>query len=355
MTRSNWQCAAVLVIGWFLWHFSAALADAQYYYNAPPPAAAPVQPPPPPGYGYGAYPAYGGYWQGQAQMLDAYGNLGISQEQARIVREQANQAKLDTKVKTIDVMGYERAHKYWLSDEQIDVKAKQVQVAMNNPPIQEITSGRALNTLLGYLDRVMTMGGHGPAMPIDPQVVKSMNVNNGTSDGGNTGMLKEINNLQWPLATEGPDQKQLDSMLKQAAYDGAKGPIAPATISKMNKMADAVQQQVRLKFYNNEVDGSDYLDGNRFLERVRSAISALKQPNIASMLGGQLSCQGDTVEQVVWNMTSKGLSFTSAQPGQESAYISMHRAFVNFGLIAGIPDTGFRVRIGNPVLPGSKT
>ncbi len=284
-------------------------------------------------------------------MLDAYGNLGISQEQARIVREQANQAKLDTKVKTIDVMGYERAHKYWLTDEQVDLQAKQVQVAMNNPAIQEITSGRALNTLVNYLDRVMVLGGRGPTIPVSQDIVRQMNVNSGTNTGS-TGLLKDLNNLQWPAATEGPDQKQLDALLKQAAYDGTKGQIALANISKMNKAADAIQQQVRLNFFNNQIDGSDYLDANRCIDQVRGAIQALKQPNIASMLGGQVSCQGNTVDEVVQNMASKGLSFTYAQPGQESAYVAMHRAFVNFGLAAATPDTGFRVRIGNPNLPG---
>src|SRR5262245_35124475 len=78
--------------------------------------------------GYQGYPGYyppgpyippsAGYWYGSAAALDAYGQLGLSQEQARILREQANQAKLDTRVKAVDVTAYERANKYWYSDEQ---------------------------------------------------------------------------------------------------------------------------------------------------------------------------------------------------------------------------------------------
>jgi hypothetical protein len=45
-------------------------------------------------------------------------------------------------------------------------------------------------------------------------------------------------------------------------------------------------------------------------------------------------------------MSSRGLSFAAAQPGQEGAYIAMHQAFVNYGLNAGSSDTGFRVRLG---------
>src|SRR5262245_37907121 len=54
----------------------------------------------PPGYwgGGGYYPGVvGGALQGSADVINAYGNLGQQNEQARIMREQANQAKLDTK------------------------------------------------------------------------------------------------------------------------------------------------------------------------------------------------------------------------------------------------------------------
>src|SRR5262245_57571800 len=117
----------------FLGHLCAAPASAQYI--TPPknpvqtgPGYVPVPVPTPAMYGYP--PWGGGYWAGGAAALDAYANVGVSQEQARIMREQANQAKLDTKVKTIDVMAYERANKYWYSDEQADIEAKKVQAAM---------------------------------------------------------------------------------------------------------------------------------------------------------------------------------------------------------------------------------
>ena len=59
--------------------------------------------------------------------------------------------------------------------------------------------------------------------------------------------------------------------------------------------------------------------------------------------------QGDTVDQVVYSMTSKGLTFNRCQPGNEYAYVAMHTAFVNFAMGTDRPDTGFRVRVpGNP-------
>jgi len=314
------------------------------YYPAP-------GPPPPPGPGYAAPPGYGyypyaggGYWNGQAAMLDAYGNVGIDQEQARILREKANQEKLVTKTKTIDVMAYERAHKYWYTDEKVDIQAKQIQAAMNNPPVQEITSGRALNTLLPWLDKLAATGTRGPTVPINPEVVKAINTNSGVA-GGNAGLLREINQLQWPVATDGANQKKLDDMLKQATNEGLRGPVSPVTISKLNKQTEIVAGEVKQKFFKDEVDAGEYIQANRFLDRVRQANKALAQPDITKMLAGALGPRGDTVDEVVQSMASRGLSFAAAQPGQEGAYVAMYRAFVNYGLNAGATDTGFRIRL----------
>src|SRR5262245_5541852 len=50
----------------------------------------------------------GYYLQGSASVINSVGNLYTQQEQARILREQANQAKLETKKKNLDLLNYER-------------------------------------------------------------------------------------------------------------------------------------------------------------------------------------------------------------------------------------------------------
>ena len=349
MLFNRWRSPLALLAAALICYFASGQAAAQYYGMPPPPPGVA------PGYSpYGGYPGYGyvpyagGYWQGAASAIDAYGNLGLDMEQARILREKANQAKLDTKVKSLDVAAYERANKYWFADEQVDVEGKKIQAAMNNPPMQEVISGRALNTLLSYLDRLTALGSRGPIVPLDPSVVRSINVSTGV-DAGNSGLLREINSLQWPYATLGPNQKKLDDLLKQTTYEASSSRPSPTAINQLGKQTDIVQDEVKQKFYKSEIDGADYLAGNRFLDRVRQAIQALKQPNITSMLSGQICLQGSTVDQVVVNMTSKGMNFAAAQPGQEFAYVAMHRAFVNYGLACGSVDTGFRVRVGGGI------
>src|SRR6476659_8432527 len=62
-------------------------------------------------YPYGYNPGRaGGYLYGSASVINAQGNYTNQMEQARILREQANQAKLDTKRKTFDEMQYEKSN-----------------------------------------------------------------------------------------------------------------------------------------------------------------------------------------------------------------------------------------------------
>src|SRR5437899_46454 len=72
-------------------------------------------PVPPPYPGYYPRPGYGGFGpgnvlNGQANVISSSGQLYINQEQARVEREKANQAKITTKRKTFDEMMYEKAN-----------------------------------------------------------------------------------------------------------------------------------------------------------------------------------------------------------------------------------------------------
>src|SRR4051812_36904535 len=83
---------------------TAASARAQYGYYPP----AGNYPNGVYGRGYGYATGQGNYLQGSATVMNAYGNLGVQQQQANVVAEQAAQAKLVTQRKTFDEMKYER-------------------------------------------------------------------------------------------------------------------------------------------------------------------------------------------------------------------------------------------------------
>jgi hypothetical protein len=345
MPRRNMRSLLVVVTGALLWNGAAGSANAQYQYVGP---GGPPGYYPPGGYypGYGPGSATAGYWYGSAAALDAYGNLGVSQEQARILREQSEQAKLVTAKQKSDTNAYLRANKYWYTDEKVDTQTKVIQAAMNNPPAPEITSGRALNTLLNYIDKMMAKGFRGPTVTIDPAIVKQINVSAGSPDNGNIGVLKD---LAWPSGLEGDLQKEINAMLEKATADAARGAMASGTANKLRKATEKLDEENKKRYRKGDIDGVEFIEGNRFIDRLRSAELALQQPTAGKLLSGVMGPQGDTVDEVVQSMIAKGLMFAQAPAGRDYAYQAVYRAFVNYAINTDVPDTGFRLRIsGGP-------
>src|SRR5262249_23722150 len=128
--------AAVLLLG-----AAAPAAHAQYPY------------PPNPYWGGGGY--YPGRARaaryGSAAVIDAQSNVMLDQERARILREQANQAKLDTKRKAFDERAYERANTPSWTEEQAKAQAMFLNRILKSPTDAEVTNGTAQNTILPYL------------------------------------------------------------------------------------------------------------------------------------------------------------------------------------------------------------
>src|SRR4029077_18984238 len=115
--------------------FLTASVHAQY-----PPPAYPAYP------GYpGYYPGYGGFGpgnvlNGEANVISSSGQLFINQEQARVEREKANQAKILTKRQTFDEMMYEKANTPTFTENQEKTEMMIVRRVMNNPLPAEVTS-----------------------------------------------------------------------------------------------------------------------------------------------------------------------------------------------------------------------
>src|SRR5207244_6096962 len=114
-----------------------------------------AQYPPPPGVYPGYYPpsGYGGFGPGNvlnggANVISASGQLLINQEQARVEREKANQAKVSTKRKTFDEMMYEKANTPTFTEDQEKTEMMIVRRVMNHPLPAEVTSGKSQNILL---------------------------------------------------------------------------------------------------------------------------------------------------------------------------------------------------------------
>src|SRR5439155_8020394 len=99
---------------------------------------------------YSPYP-YGGFLSGAADVLKAYGTVITSQEQARIMREAAKQARLDTEKKRFDLERYIKDNTPSFTEEQAKIAKQVLRKVQNTSNPYEIWSGSSLNILLDDL------------------------------------------------------------------------------------------------------------------------------------------------------------------------------------------------------------
>jgi len=329
---------SVLAVSVLLFCPSARLSAQPAPYPVPTPYPSPY-----PGYGYGGGFGPGNVLQGTASVMDAQGNLMLQQEQARIEREKANQAKLDTKRKTLDWQNYEREHKWTLTQEQERTEAMRIQRLLKNPRQEEVLSGSAMNTLLPYLNQLAQQGIQGAPVFLNPYELKQINVT-GAGSGQNIGVLSDPGKMDWPLALRGPAQKTLNDQIVKVIGDTLKGTLDYAEYTQVQKGVDALQNDAKTKWNAEQIDSGMYLDCKRFLESVRNGLAVLPQPDAAKYFNGGYAAQGNTVAELASNMSRQGLRFAPALPGEESAYFGLYSSFLDYAA-GGQGASGFRVRL----------
>jgi hypothetical protein len=293
----------------------------------------------------GIYGRQGGALYGASQVMNSYGNVVVQQEQARIQREVANQAKLDTKRKAFDEARYERDNTPAWTEEQEKMQAMIVRRIMNQPLPAEVTSGKAQNILLPYVNNLIGTGIQGSPVMIDPNMLAKINV---TSPGkGNVGLLRDGGKLRWPPLLRSPEQKKIDALLPTAVSQTIRDELDPTIYTQLNKLVKQMQDDWRKKLHKEEIDGGTYVTGKRYLDDLEGSVAMLVQPGVGPLLSGSQGARGSTVQELVQNMTSQGLTFAPATPGNESAYYALQSALTSYARGAQT-DMAFQNRLGPP-------
>jgi hypothetical protein len=299
-------------------------------------------------YPYPYYPYPGGlgpgyFLQGSASVINSVGNLYQQQEQARILREQANQAKLDTKKKTLDWLNYERENTWTYTQEQERKNAFRLRRIMNQPNRYEVVDGTAMNFMLPYLAGIASHGAQGPPVNLNQELLKQINVT-GTTQGRGAGVLKDGGKVFWPLALRGSTTKSLDELLPKAVKDAISGNLELSQVAQINAAVAGLRKDAMAKWNKEEIDTSMYLEAKRFLSSLEESLPILRRPDASRYLAGGYAANGKSVDELVMNMTSQGLRFAPAHEGGETAYFAVFNAMVSFAS-GGTNDAGFRVRL----------
>jgi hypothetical protein len=293
-----------------------------------------------PGYGESAY---GGYLRGNADVINSSGNYLIQNQQANLMKQQVEQAKIDTRRKNFDEWMYEQANTPTTEDLREKARMEQIRRSRFDPPTTEIWSGKALNDLFFDLRKLQGAGGAGPTVPLDPDMVKQLNVTPG-GNNANIGLLKDAGKFKWPLAlkanTFNAGRQKMDQLAPQALQQARTGDVDPDTLNAMIDTVDGLEQQLKDNVAN--ISANQYIASLRYLRQLEDSVKALQDPKVANYVNGKWQAKGNSVAELVANMSQDGLQFAAAVSGQQAAYVSVYRAMADY-------DTQLSYAMGRPI------
>jgi hypothetical protein len=273
----------------------------------------------------------GGYVRGVADVVNATGRLMINEQQAHLLRQKVKQEQLETWKKGFDYWLYYRDHMPTAEDDRQRAVQLQVRRAQNAPPVGEIYSGQSLNTLLDDLQKKMTKDAdfRNPALPLDDEALNHLNIT--PAQGGNPGILKNEGKFQWPQALNGPQFKEdrtIVSDLSPTIYDQVvRNRLDAGTLEAITAAVRRMEQQLTDSI--RDLTPTQYAEARRFLSNFQDALALVKKPGSGEYFNAK-ALKGKTVGELVQYMLNRGLRFAPALPGDEPAYVAVHRGLIVF-------------------------
>ncbi len=291
---------------------------------------------------YGGYESpIGGYMRGYADVINSVTKGMIDEQQALMMREYVKREKLETQRRAFDQWLYYRERMPTAEDDRQRDVAIQVRRALNDPPVNDIYSGRAMNVLLDDLGKRLGKDGAPQGVPISlrgDDVVGHLNFT-GQENKGNPGMLKYVSTdegrLPWPLVLTGPQYKTerelLDRLIRTTYKEAEAGRADAGNIESMSAVVQRLQQALTDNI--RDLTPNQYGEARRFLGDFDDALTLLRQPNARAYFGSKAP-KATTIGDLVQDMLSRGLRFAPATAGDEAAYVAAHRALVMYASAA---------------------
>jgi hypothetical protein len=273
-----------------------------------------------------------GYLQGTADVINSTGQYNIQVQQAKLGQEQARQAKLDTRRKMMEQKMWEDANRPTYLTMLDQERNSRLAEARMTTSLTRIISGDPLNALLNHSKAIQASGIVGPRMPIDQEILPLINVTNGATSG-NTGLLKDGGRLQWPLVLDDrpfdKERKQIETMMQEAVgqatrYGRVQADLQRSLLRTLDKFDNAVVSRAR------EMTPTEFIQARRYLREVRDGVKVFQDPKVGNYFNDRWRARGETVTDLIGNMSRDGLVFAPASPGGEAAYRSLHTSMVAY-------------------------
>lgn len=283
------------------------------------------------GYGYPQMTPGYGYLSGASEVINSQAQFMLSQQEADLKKEQVKQAKLDTSRKTWDEWKYEQSIMPTAEEQRLKREKAEVDRARGNPPSIDVWSGDAMNTLLTDIQKLQGAGTPGPNVPLPTEVVKQLNLTDGRSPG--PGLLRDGGALTWPYSLENEvfqaDRKRMDGLMAQAVGQARSGKrVEPKIIRDLQTTEDSLRAQLKSSIH--DLTPTQGVEARRYLNDLHDTARTLQDPNVSKYFGGQWSAKGNSVAELVDEMTRQGLKFAPATDGDQAAYTAVYKAMVSY-------------------------
>lgn len=294
------------------------------------------------GYGGSGYGGYGlpdpnaGYMHGSADVINAQGRFRLSTAQASLLNQQIEREKIENRRRWVDQYLYEREHLPTTEDDRERTQRITLQRSLNDPPVNEILSATALNTLLTNLEKLQgDKSAVGANVPLDEDVLRRINV--ASPQGGNIGLLRTGGKLNWPIALRSADfqrdREKIESLVPDAISLAKDGKSDPAALAELSNAIERMRQQLSADLRDLTPDQG--IEARRYLNNLGSAIRALERPDAGALLNRDWAARGSTVADLVKNMKDRGLVFAPSVGGDEAAYLALQRAMATYNTSLG--------------------
>jgi hypothetical protein len=305
-------------------------AVAQPTSAAPPPAPAYAPPPP---YIYQGYQGpMNGYLTGVSSVIGAQGQYLQDYQSARMSAQQVEQEKIRTRAMLRAQERYEASLQPTAQDIADQRRERELRWARRDPPRTDIWSGDALNALLKAAGRIQSQGVRGPLVPLDPEVLRQINLSGGTSRGPST--VLRNGKPRWPLVLQEeiftPERKEVERLLPVAAMEAREGDVQLATFRGLTAAVDRINGKIDAAAQNMSLQ--EIAQAQRYTGQLKDALSLLKDPNVANYFNGKWEAQGRDVGELIYNMTRNGLSFAPASETGRTAYQALYQAMATYDM-----------------------
>jgi hypothetical protein len=278
-------------------------------------------------YMYGESPI-GGFMRGYARTVNAVTQGLIDEQDARRVRIEVRKEQLENERQAFDLRLFVRENTPSAEDERQRSQQLQLRRALNDPPPDEINSGQALNTILDELARKHGKETDSPAPAVELNADIFRNLNFTTRENrGSSCLLREGGRLTWPAAFLGPpyeeDRARLNDLAPTLCAQAMSGRLDPSGLEAVNETVRRLRQALADRI--RDLTPRQYSEARRFLSDLDDALTLLRQPDAATVLGTKAP-GGPTAVDLVRQMVERGIRFAPATSGHESAYAAVHRA-----------------------------